>query len=67
VRDVADVEIGPMVRRGQVGQDKEDDCVEGIVLLRRGENPFTGIAVNQRALTRHYRRPATRGEATDTL
>ncbi|MDQ5936157.1 MAG: heavy metal efflux system protein [Cyanobacteriota bacterium erpe_2018_sw_21hr_WHONDRS-SW48-000092_B_bin.40] len=39
VRDVADVEIGPMVRRGQVGQDKEDDCVEGIVLLRRGENP----------------------------
>ncbi|MBS2006467.1 MAG: efflux RND transporter permease subunit [Cyanobacteria bacterium SZAS TMP-1] len=39
VRDVAEVEIGPMVRRGQVGKDQEDDCVEGIVLLRRGENP----------------------------
>jgi len=39
LRDVADVEIGPMVRRGQAGHGTEDDCVEGIVLLRRGENP----------------------------
>lgn len=44
VRDVADVRIGPMVRRGQVGQDREDDAVEGIVLLRRGENPSTVLA-----------------------
>lgn len=39
VSDVAEVGIGPMVRRGQVGQNQEDDAVEGIVLLRRGENP----------------------------
>ncbi len=39
VRDVAEVTIGPMVRRGQVGKDREDDVIEGIVLLRRGENP----------------------------
>lgn len=39
VGDVADVEVGSMVRRGQVGKDYEDDVVEGIVLLRRGENP----------------------------
>ncbi|MGD9679702.1 MAG: efflux RND transporter permease subunit [Candidatus Obscuribacterales bacterium] len=44
VKDVADVSIGPMVRRGQVGQDNEDDAVEGIVLLRRGENPSTVLA-----------------------
>lgn len=39
VKDVATVKIGSLVRRGQVGKDKEDDVVEGIVLLRRGENP----------------------------
>jgi cobalt-zinc-cadmium resistance protein CzcA len=39
VGDVADVAIGSMVRRGQVGMNDEDDVVEGIVLLRRGENP----------------------------
>jgi cobalt-zinc-cadmium resistance protein CzcA len=39
VKNIATVEIGPMVRRGQVGKDDEDDVVEGIVLLRRGENP----------------------------
>lgn len=39
VRDVAEVTTGPMVRRGQVGKNYEDDVVEGIVLLRRGENP----------------------------
>ena len=39
VGDVADIDLGSMVRRGQVGKDHEDDVVEGIVLLRRGENP----------------------------
>lgn len=41
VDDVADVKISSIVRRGQVGKDSEDDVVEGIVLLRRGENPST--------------------------
>ncbi|MBX9878405.1 MAG: CusA/CzcA family heavy metal efflux RND transporter [Candidatus Obscuribacterales bacterium] len=39
VKDVASVTIGPMVRRGQVGKDYDDEIVEGILLLRRGENP----------------------------
>ncbi len=39
VGDVASVEIGPKVRRGQVGLNNMDDVVEGIVLLKRGENP----------------------------
>lgn len=39
LKDLADISIGQMVRRGQVGKDNEDDVVEGIVLLRRGENP----------------------------
>lgn len=39
VGDIANVEIGSLVRRGQVGKNEEDDVVEGIVLLRRGENP----------------------------
>jgi heavy metal efflux system protein len=39
IGDVATVEVGELPRRGQVGRDKDDDVVEGIVLLRRGENP----------------------------
>ena len=39
IKDVAQVTVGGLVRRGQVGKDLEDDVVEGIVLLRRGENP----------------------------
>lgn len=44
ISDVAQVGIGSLVRRGQVGKDKEDDVVEGIVLLRRGENPSRVLA-----------------------
>ncbi len=39
VGDVAKVTVGATVRRGQVGRNEEDDVVEGIVMLRRGENP----------------------------
>ncbi|MDX2107018.1 MAG: CusA/CzcA family heavy metal efflux RND transporter [Candidatus Melainabacteria bacterium] len=44
IRDVANVSIEPLVRRGQVGHDHEDDVVEGIVLLRRDENPSQVLA-----------------------
>lgn len=57
---VADVEIGSMVRRGQVGKDKEDDVIEGIVLLRRGENPSRVLAELQQRLPEIRKRlPAT--------
>ena len=49
VRDVAHVRIGFQPRLGKVGwrpgqgarETDTDDAVEGIVLLRRGENPET--------------------------
>lgn len=39
VKDIATVTIGAVPRQGLVGQGKDDDCVNGIVLMRKGENP----------------------------
>ncbi|HVU04211.1 MAG TPA: CusA/CzcA family heavy metal efflux RND transporter [Polyangiaceae bacterium] len=39
LRDVAQVNEGYAPRQGVVTRDDEDDSVEGIVLMRRGENP----------------------------
>jgi cobalt-zinc-cadmium resistance protein CzcA len=39
VKHVADVTIGAVPRQGIVGEDKDDDVVTGIVLMRKGENP----------------------------
>lgn len=39
VKDVADVKEFYTPRLGKVGRDDEQDVVEGIVLLRRGEDP----------------------------
>lgn len=39
VKHVAEVEIGSKPRLGQVGLDNDDDLVEGIVVMLRGENP----------------------------
>lgn len=39
VRDVATIVEGSTPRRGSVGRGRADEVVEGIVLLRRGENP----------------------------
>jgi cobalt-zinc-cadmium resistance protein CzcA len=41
VRDVASVEVGWTPRQGIVGRGMDPDAVEGIVLMRRGENPST--------------------------
>jgi cobalt-zinc-cadmium resistance protein CzcA len=38
VRDLATVVVGPRVRLGLVGKDDSDDVIQGIVLLRKGEN-----------------------------
>jgi cobalt-zinc-cadmium resistance protein CzcA len=37
VKDVAKVEIGPAVRLGEFGYMKQDDAVEGVILMRVGE------------------------------
>ena len=39
VKNVATVTINALPREGIVGQDGEDDIVNGIVLMRKGENP----------------------------
>ncbi len=44
VKNVARVSVGNKTRLGQVGKNEDDDAVEGIVLMRRGENP--SVAVN---------------------
>jgi cobalt-zinc-cadmium resistance protein CzcA len=43
VSDVADVSVGYQPRLGIVGQDDQDDIVEGIVLMRRGEQSLPTI------------------------
>ncbi|MBV9824945.1 MAG: efflux RND transporter permease subunit [Alphaproteobacteria bacterium] len=44
IRDVATVEVGHMPRLGIAGQDGDDDVVEGIVLMHRGEKSSPTIA-----------------------
>jgi len=39
ISDISTVVEGSTPRRGVVGRGREDEVVEGIVLLRRGENP----------------------------
>ncbi len=39
IRDIGQVGIGHAVRFGVLGRDHEDDLVQGIVLMRKGENP----------------------------
>jgi cobalt-zinc-cadmium resistance protein CzcA len=39
ISDIASVKIGAVPRLGVVGQDKDDDIVTGIVIMRKGENP----------------------------
>ena len=39
VKDVAQVDISSLPRLGQVGRDFQNDVVEGIVVMRKGENP----------------------------
>jgi len=39
VRDIGHAEIGHAIRFGVLGRDHEDDLVQGIVLMRKGENP----------------------------
>jgi len=43
VKDIAKVIIGHQPRLGIAGQDKDDDIVQGIVLMRRGEQSMPTI------------------------
>jgi cobalt-zinc-cadmium resistance protein CzcA len=39
IRDIGSVKIGPAIQKGIYGLDSESGGIEGIVLMRRGENP----------------------------
>src|SRR3954468_14306836 len=39
IKNLADVSVGAVPRQGVVGQDRDDDIVTGVVLMRKGENP----------------------------
>jgi len=44
IRDVARVTVGAFPRRGVVTRDRDPEAVEGIVLMRRDENPSAVLA-----------------------
>lgn len=44
LRDIASVREGWTPRQGIVGRGKDPDAIEGIVLMRRGENPSVVLA-----------------------
>ncbi|MFZ6000033.1 MAG: efflux RND transporter permease subunit, partial [Bacteroidota bacterium] len=44
VKNVATVKVGTIPKVGQVGLDEDDDVVEGIIVMRKGENPAQVLA-----------------------
>ena len=44
VRDIAQVRVGQFPPQGLVGQDGADDIVNGIVIMRKGDNPSKVLA-----------------------
>ncbi len=44
VKNVASVRVGSIPKVGQVGLDDNDDVVEGIIVMRKGENPAQVLA-----------------------
>ena len=51
LREVATVGIGYAPRQGIVTRDADEDAVEGIVLMRRGENPSVVLAALRERIT----------------
>jgi cobalt-zinc-cadmium resistance protein CzcA len=52
VRDVASVQVGNKPRLGIAGKDADDDIVQGIVLMRRGEQSMPTIKRVEREVER---------------
>jgi cobalt-zinc-cadmium resistance protein CzcA len=51
VSNIADVTESSLPRLGQVGRDSDPDVVEGIVVMRKGENPSVVIAALKEKIT----------------
>ena len=52
VRDIAEVQVGHRPRLGIAGKDADDDIVQGIVLMRRGEQSMPTIRRVQQEVDR---------------
>lgn len=50
VRDIGEVAIGQRVRAGIVGHDHDDDVVEGIVVMTKGDDPAKVIVALKRRI-----------------
>ena len=60
VKDIAQVEIGHAPRLGEFGFKKNDDAVEGVILMRRGEqtqNVLRGVEKENRGAQPHILPP----------
>ena len=60
VKDIGDVTIGHAPRLGQFGFQKNDDAVEGVILMRRGEqtqNVLKGVEAKTEELNQHVLPP----------
>jgi cobalt-zinc-cadmium resistance protein CzcA len=60
VRDIGDVVIGSAPRLGEFGFNKTDDAVEGVIMMRRGEqtqNVLKGVEAKTRDLNEHVLPP----------
>jgi heavy metal efflux system protein len=63
VRDVGDVAIGNAPRLGEFGFNKNDDAVEGVIFLRRGEQAQTvlkGVEEKTKEINEHILPPDVR-------
>ena len=60
VRDIGDVTIGNAPRLGEFGFNKIDDAVEGVIMMRRGEqtqNVLKGVEAKTQELNEHILPP----------
>src|ERR1700730_16148614 len=60
IRDVGDVAIGHAPRLGQFGFNKNDDAVEGVIMMLRGEqtqNVLMGVEAKTKELNEHILPP----------
>jgi cobalt-zinc-cadmium resistance protein CzcA len=60
IRDIGDVTIGSAPRLGQFGFNKVDDAVEGVIMMRRGEqtqNVLKGVEDKTQELNEHLLPP----------
>lgn len=67
IKNVADVVVSHKPRLGQVGYNEQDDVVEGIVIMLRGENPSEVIENLKEKITELNERTLPDGVTIETV